>query len=68
MKKKGVLEASSVESSSPSLHFQKVVVASEPYCGEEMRLFWPIGRVLEFHSGVDLDYVQRLIEGIEGIL
>ncbi len=68
LKKKGVLEDSSFETSLPPPRLQKVVVGPEPFCGGEFRLRWPNGRVLEFDSGVDPDYVKRLIEGLERIL
>jgi predicted glutamine amidotransferase len=66
LKKKGILEDFS-SATTPALRFQKVVVATEPVRGGEIRFRWPNGRVLEFDSGVDSGYVKRLIEGLEGI-
>jgi hypothetical protein len=65
LKKLGVLEDASVETSPVPAGFRKVVVARESFGGGVVRLHWPNGRVLEFDSGIDPGYVTRLIEGLE---
>ena len=66
LKKLGVLEEDSPETSPVPAGFRKVVVARESFGGGTVRLHWPNGRVLEFDSGIDPGYVTRLIEGLEG--
>lgn len=65
LKKLGVLEENSLETSPVPAGFRKVVVARESFRGGMVRLHWPNGRVLEFDSGIDPGYVTRLIEGLE---